>query len=97
MKNKLVYIITSLLSILLAVFLLYQLIEEIANGISISEINPVAVFITLLILFNAVLSVILLAKRINMRRWVLIVQIVILVPTFLLIWNIFFNSTISCT
>lgn len=90
--------ITSYLSILLAVFLLYKLVEELLSEHNpISDINPVAILITLFVISNAVFSVLLLMNRIKPSQPMLMVQIIILLITSGVLYQAFFNSTISCS
>lgn len=89
--------ITSYLSILLAVFLLYKLVEELLSEHNpISDISPVAILITLFVISNAVFSVLLLMNRIKPSQPMLMVQIIILLMTSGVLYQVFFNSTISC-
>lgn len=91
--------ITSYLSVLLAVFLLYKLVEELSSehNYPISDISPVAILITLFVMLNAVLSVLHLMKRIKSSQSIFIVQIIILSIASLVLYQVFFNSTISCS
>lgn len=89
--------ITSCLSIILALFLIYNLIVELQEDMSISEVSFFPLLVLIVVLANAILALLLLIGKVKQQREFLILQIFIIIPTSLLIYQIFFNSTISCT
>ena len=89
--------ITSCLSIILALFLIYNLIVELQEDMSISEVSFFSLLVLIVVLANAILALLLLIGKVKQQREFLILQIFIIIPTSLLIYQIFFNSTISCT
>lgn len=88
--------LASCLSIVLALFLIYNLIGELRDGISLEDIDIIAVLFLIIIISNAILGFLLLIKKIKSSRSLLILQIFIIIPTCLLLYCIFFNSTVSC-
>lgn len=89
--------VTSCLSILLALFLIYTCICELQENATISDISFLPLLILIIVLANAVLALFLLIGKVKQRREFLILQIFIIIPTSLLLYEILFNSTISCT
>ena len=89
--------ITSCLSIILAFFLIYNLIDELQEDTSISDVSFLPLLILLVIISNAVLALLLLIGKIKLQKEFLILQIFIIIPVSLLLYQIFFNSTVSCT
>ncbi|MCS3528847.1 hypothetical protein [Chryseobacterium sp. JUb7] len=89
--------VTSCLSILLALFLIYTCICELQENATISDISFLPLLILIIVLANAVLALFLLIGKVKQLREFLILQIFIIVPTSLLLYEILFNSTISCT
>ena len=89
--------ITSCLSIIIALFLIYNLIVELQEDMSISEVSFFPLLVLIVVLANAILALLLLIGKVKQQREFLILQIFIIIPTSLLIYQIFFNSTISCT
>ncbi|CAA7196631.1 hypothetical protein CHRY9293_02709 [Chryseobacterium potabilaquae] len=89
--------ISSSLSILLAIFLFYNLIDELGDRMSIFEIAFIPFIILIIVIINAILSFLLLIGKLASKKIVLIVQIIILIPISVLLYQILYNSTISCT
>ena len=89
--------ITSCLSIVLALFLIYTCIAELQESPTISDISFLPLLILIVVLANATLALFVLLGKVKQRREFLILQIFILVPTSLLLYQILFNSTTSCS
>ncbi|GEN72849.1 MULTISPECIES: hypothetical protein [Chryseobacterium] len=89
--------ITSYLSIILALFLIYTLIDESQGNISVSDISFLPLLIFIVVVSNAVFALLLLIGKKKPQREFLILQIFIIIPTSLLLYQILFNSTVSCT
>ncbi|RMZ58286.1 hypothetical protein D1632_11695 [Chryseobacterium nematophagum] len=89
--------ISSSLSILLAIFLIYNLIDELRDSMSIFEIAFIPFIILIVVITNAILSFLLLIGKLAPKKILLIVQIIILIPISVLLYQILYNSTISCT
>ncbi|MGR3857477.1 hypothetical protein [Chryseobacterium indologenes] len=89
--------ITSCLSIILALLLIYYLIEELREGTSIFEIDFIPAFITLIIISNAVLAFCLLIGKLKPMRPVLVMQILIIIPTCLLLYEFFLKPPMGCS
>lgn len=89
--------ITSCLSIILALFLTYNLINEIQDTTSLSEFSLLPLLIFIVVIANAVWALLLLTGKKKLKREFLILQIFIIIPVSLLLYQILFNSTISCT
>ena len=97
MNMRIALKITSCLSIILAFFLIYNLIDELQEDTSISDVSFLPLLILLVIISNAVLALLLLIGKIKLQKEFLILQIFIIIPVSLLLYQIFFNSTVSCT
>ncbi|PIF46007.1 hypothetical protein CLU96_3025 [Chryseobacterium sp. 52] len=91
------YKITSCLSIVLAAFLMFDLIKELSDGMSVLEIDFLPLLFSLLVIGNAILAFMLLIGRIKPQKHFLILQTLIIIPTGLLLYYIAFNSTTSCS
>ncbi|MBB6370164.1 hypothetical protein [Chryseobacterium shigense] len=89
--------ITSCLSIILALFLVYTVIDEMKGNMSLSDISFLPLLILIVVIVNAVLALLLLIGKKKPQREFLILQIFIIIPTSLLLYQILFNSTVSCT
>jgi Na+-transporting NADH:ubiquinone oxidoreductase subunit NqrE len=89
--------ITSYLSIILALFLIYTLIDESQVNISVSDISFLPLLIFIVVVSNAVFALLLLIGKKKPQREFLLLQIFIIIPTSLLLYQILFNSTVSCT
>ena len=89
--------ITSCLSIILALFLTYNLINELQDTTSLSEFSLLPLLIFIVVIANAVWALLLLTGKKKLKREFLILQIFIIIPVSLLLYQILFNSTISCT
>ncbi|KMQ58951.1 hypothetical protein ACM40_18520 [Chryseobacterium sp. BLS98] len=89
--------ITSCLSIILALFLTYNLINELQDTMSLSEFSLLPLLIFIVVIANAVWALLLLTGKKKLKREFLILQIFIIIPVSLLLYQILFNSTISCT
>ncbi|GEM_PF-1140335 len=89
--------ITSCLSIILALFLTYNLINELQDTTSLSEFSLLPLLIFIVVIANAVWALLLLTGKKELKREFLILQIFIIIPVSLLLYQILFNSTISCT
>ncbi|MGG5207749.1 hypothetical protein ACQWU4_02295 [Chryseobacterium sp. MIQD13] len=89
--------ITSCLSILLALFLIYTCVDELQGNMSVSDISFLPLLILIVVVSNAVFALLLLIGKKKPQREFLILQIFIIIPTGLLLYQILFNSTISCT
>lgn len=89
--------ITSCLSIILALFLTYNLINELQDTTSLSEFSLLSLLIFIVVIANAVWALLLLTGKKKLKREFLILQIFIIIPVSLLLYQILFNSTISCT
>ncbi|EJL67492.1 hypothetical protein PMI13_04161 [Chryseobacterium populi] len=96
MRNT-VYTITSCVSVIVAIFLIYDLIMELNHGMSVFEIDLIPFLTALIIVANGVMASLLLLGKIKPRRPLLIFQILVVIPTCLLLYDIAFNSTVSCT
>ncbi|CAA7392524.1 hypothetical protein CHRY9393_03244 [Chryseobacterium fistulae] len=88
--------ITSCLSILLAAFLMYNLVGELKNR-SIFEIDYIPFIIFFTVVSNAIVSVLLLIEKLSPKKIILIIQAIILILTSFLLYQILYNSTVSCT
>lgn len=89
--------ITSCLSIILALFLTYIFIDELQGNMSVSDISFLSLLIFIIVVLNAVFALLLLIGKKKSQREFLILQIFIIIPVSLLLYQILFNSTISCT
>ncbi len=96
MKNV-VYKATSCLSVILTLILIYDLIRELREGMSVSDINFLPFLTSLIVVANGVLAFLLLIGKIKPQKHLLILQIFVIIPTCLLLYQILFNSTVSCT
>lgn len=89
--------ITSWVSVILALFLMYDLIKELIGGMSVLEIDFIPFLAALIVVANGVVAFLLLTGKINPRKPLLILQILVIIPMCWELYRIFFNSTISCT
>lgn len=89
--------VTSCVSIILAMFLMYDMIKELRTGLSIFEIDLIPFLIALIVVANGVVAFLLLIGKIKAQKPLLIFQILVIIPTCLLLYQIVFNSTVSCT
>jgi len=89
--------IISCLSIALALFLTYTIIDEMLDNLSLSEIDFLSLLIFIIVIANAVLALLILFGKKKLRREYLILQLFVIVPTSLFVYQILFNSTVSCT
>ncbi|KXH84419.1 hypothetical protein AU378_01270 [Chryseobacterium kwangjuense] len=96
MKN-IGYKMVSCLSILLALILMYDLVKELRDGMSFFDIYFLPFLTALIIIGNGVLAFLLVAGIIKPQKPLLILQIFIIIPTCILLCQILFNSTISCS
>lgn len=95
--NNIVNKVISCLSIVVALSLLYIVIQELSEGSSIFDIALIPLLITLIVVANGVMGFLLLTGKIRPQRPLFIFQTLIILSTCLLLYNILFNSTISCT
>lgn len=96
MKN-IGYKMVSCLSILLALILIYDLVKELRDGMSVFDIYFLPFLTALIIIGNGVLASLLVAGIIKPQKPLLILQIFIIIPACILLYQILFNSTISCS
>lgn len=89
--------ITSWVSVILTLFLMYDLIKELIGGLSVFDIDFIPFLAALIVVANGVLAFLLLTGKISPRKPLLILQILIIIPMCWGLYQIFFNSTISCT
>ncbi|PRB04894.1 hypothetical protein CQ046_06340 [Chryseobacterium sp. MYb7] len=89
--------ITSCLSIVLALLLIYYLIEELRGGMSVFEIDFIPALITLIIIANAVLAFYVLIGKLPIMKPLLGLQILIIIPTCLLIYEFFLKPPMGCS
>ncbi|MCW1961930.1 hypothetical protein [Chryseobacterium viscerum] len=89
--------ITSFLSIVLALLLIYYLIEELGSGMSVFEIDFIPAFITLIIIANAVLAFYVLIGKLQVMKPLLVLQILIIIPTCLLVYEFFLKPPMGCS
>lgn len=89
--------LTSCLSIVLALLLVYYLIEELSNGMSIFEIDFIPALITLIIISNAVLGFYILIGKLQVMKPLLVLQILIIIPTCLLLYEFVLKPPIGCS
>ncbi len=89
--------ITSCLSVVLAVLLIYYLIQELSGGMSVFEIDFIPALITLIIISNAVLGFYLLIGKLKPMKPLLVLQIVIIIPTCLLLYEFFLKPPMGCS
>lgn len=89
--------ITSFLSIVLALLLVYYLIEELGSGMSVFEIDFIPAFITLIIIANAVLAFYVLIGKLQVMKPLLVLQILIIIPTCLLVYEFFLKPPMGCS
>ena len=88
--------VISYLSIILALVLTYNLLIELSEIETIFEIELIPILIFLIVVSNGVLGFYFLYRKVKPRKYLLILQTLIIIPTCLLLYQIFFNSTISC-
>lgn len=86
---------TPCISIILALFLTYTLIDELQDSASLSEFSILPLFIFIVVIANAIWAFLLLIGSKKPKKEFFILQIFIIVPTSLLLYQILFNSTIS--
>jgi len=89
--------VTSCISIALALSLVYYLIQELGGGMSMLEIDFIPALITLIIISNAVLGFYVLAGKLQPMKPLLVLQILIIIPTCLLIYEFFLKSPMGCS
>ncbi|CAD0218803.1 hypothetical protein KYG33_04660 [Chryseobacterium sp. D764] len=89
--------ITSCLSIVLALLLIYYLIEELMGGMSVFEIDFIPALVTLIIISNAVLAFYVLIGKVQIMKPLLGLQILIIIPTCLLIYEFFIKPPMGCS
>ena len=94
---KTALMITSCLSIVLALLFIYYLIEELMGGMSVFEIDFIPAFITLIIISNAVLAFYVLIGKLQVIKPLLVLQILIIIPTCLLIYEFFLKPPMGCS
>lgn len=87
----------SCLSVLLALTLIYDLVKELRDGMSVFDIDFLPFLAALIIIGNGTLAFLLLAGKIKSQKPLLILQIFIIIPTCILLYWILFNSTTSCS
>jgi hypothetical protein len=89
--------ITSCLSVVLALFFIYYLIKELGKGMSVFEIDIIPAFITLIIISNAVSGIYVLVGKLRVMRELLILQVLIIIPTCLLLYEFFLKPPMGCS
>lgn len=89
--------ITSCLSVVLALLLIYYLIQELSEGMSIVEIDFIPALITLIVISNAVLGFYLLIGKLKPMKPLLVLQILIIIPTCLMIYEFFLKPPMGCS
>ncbi|MBV8327562.1 hypothetical protein [Chryseobacterium sp.] len=89
--------ITSWLSIILALLLVYYLIEELSGGMSVLEVDFIPALIILVVISNAVLGFYLLIGKLKPVKPLLVLQILIIIPTCLLIYEFFLKPPMGCS
>ena len=89
--------ITSFLSIILALLFIYYLIEELRGGMSVFEIDFIPALVTLIIISNAVLAFCVLIGKLQVMKPLLVLQILIIIPTCLLIYEFFLKPPLGCS
>jgi hypothetical protein len=89
--------ITSCLSIILALSFIYYLIDELIGGMSVVEIDFIPAFITLIIIANAVLAFYVLIGKLQVMKPLLVLQILIIIPTCLLLYEFFLKPPMGCS
>lgn len=89
--------ITSSLSIVLAVLLIYYLIDELIGGMSVFEIDFIPALITLIIISNAVLAFYVLIGKLQAMKPLLVLQILIIIPTCMLVYEFFLKPPMGCS
>ncbi|NIF05038.1 hypothetical protein F3J23_06240 [Chryseobacterium sp. Tr-659] len=89
--------ISSCLSVILALLLIYYLIQELSRGMSIVEIDFIAALITLIIISNAILAFYVLIGKLKPVKPLLVLQILIIIPTCLLLYEFFLKPPMGCS
>lgn len=89
--------ITSCLSIILALLFIYYLIDELIEGMSVVEIDFIPAFITLIIIANAALAFYVLIGKLQVMKPLLVLQILIIIPTCLLLYEFFLKPPMGCS
>ena len=73
------------------------MIEELGSGMSVFEIDFIPVFITLIIIANAVLAFYVLIGKLQVMKPLLVLQILIIIPTCLLVYEFFLKPPMGCS
>lgn len=94
---KTVVKITSSLSVILGLAFIYYFAEELIGGMSVLEIDFIPAFITLIIIANAVLGFYLLIGKLQPIKPLLVLQILIIIPTCLLLYEFFLKQPMGCS
>ncbi len=89
--------LTSCLSIILALLLIYYLNEELSNGMSIFEIDFIPALMTLIIISNAVIGFFILIGKLQVMKPLLILQTLIIIPTCLLLYEFILKPPMGCS
>lgn len=90
MKNILASKITSCLSLLLAMVYLYELMSYFGGVKKLfREINLAALIFTIFVIFNFLLSILLLTKKIKSKLLLIIFQILIIIVTSWVLFEIY--------
>lgn len=96
MRN-IVFMLISCLSVFFALILLYDLVKELRESMSVFEINFLPLLAALIVFSNGILGFLLLTGKIKPHKPLFILQIVIILFTGFLLYDIMFNSTVSCS
>ncbi|ASK29446.1 hypothetical protein CEY12_04720 [Chryseobacterium sp. T16E-39] len=72
MKNISAYKVISYVSLLLAIIFFYEFIKELMGGMMISDFSPIALIVASVLIFNTILSVLMVSKFLK-RRFILAV------------------------
>ena len=70
MKNISAYKVISYVSLLLAIIFFYEFIKELMGGMMISDFSPIALIVASVLIFNTILSVLMVSKFLK-RRFIL--------------------------
>ncbi|MFN1216255.1 hypothetical protein ACKW6Q_04630 [Chryseobacterium kwangjuense] len=94
MKN--VVRVTSWISVILALFLIYDLVKEMIGGLSVFEIDLIPFITALIVIANGAVAFLMLTGKLRPQKFLLVLQVFVIIPMTWELYQIFFNSTISC-
>lgn len=95
MKNIFAYRVISYLSLLLAAVFFYEFIKELIGGLNIFDFNPIALVTTIILVFNTILSTLVISKYVKRRLILTICQTLMII---LNIWALYqiYTSVETC-